>query len=131
MKATTIISGNFAKSAGNKGNFTGYNAVGEQIFISKAMIEKIGIKTDKDFVQFYALVDTKSYNSVDANNNPIGTFERLTALSIYKTSLELNTAKNADKLLDIEGMQQLEEAVTSANLSEDSIRAIFQASSFL
>ena len=132
MKSTTIIQGNFAKSAGNKGNFTGYNAIGEQIFIPKAMIEALGIKKDADFTTpIYALIDVKTYNSVDANNTPIGTFDRLTALSIYKTVAELVAVKNADAVLAIEERKHLESVVSSADLSEASVNAILSASSFL
>ena len=132
MKSTTILTGNFAKSAGNKGNFTGYNSAGDQIFIAKAMIEKLGIKKDADFTDpIYALIDERIITPNDANGQPMQPTARLQALSLYKTIAELVQAKNADAVLAIEERKHLEAMVGSADLSEASVNAILSASSFL
>ena len=132
MKSTTILTGNFAKTAGNKGNFTGYNSEGDQIFIAKAMIEKLGIKKDADFTDpIYALIAERIITPNDANGQPMQPTARLQALSLYKTVPELVQAKNADAVLVIEERKHLEAMVGSADLSEASVHAILSASSFL
>ncbi len=132
MKSTTIISGNFAKSAGNKGNFTGYNTARQQIFISKAMIETLGIKKDADFTQpIYALIEERMITPWDENGQPLAPVMRLEALCVFKTEQEVIKAKNADARLAILERQDLEEAVNSANLSEASINALLNASSLI
>jgi len=135
MKSTTIIKGNFATSANNKGNFTAYNATGERIFIAKAMIEKIGIKADADFKPFYAIIQSGTYDILDANNVATGQFTRMEATSIFATETELLQAELADYGMEIRKTvmkrQMLEDAVKSATLDESSVNAILQASSFL
>lgn len=132
MKSTTIISGNFAKSANNKGNFTGYNSAKQQIFIPKAMIEALNIKKDADFKQpIFALIDERMITPWDENGQPLAPVMRLEALCIFATAKELIDAKTADAQLAIMERQVLEEAVTSANLTEESVRALLSASSFI
>lgn len=132
MKSTTIISGNFAKSAGNKGNFTGYNSAKQQIFIPKAMIEALDIKKDADMkAPIYALIDERVITPWDENGQPLAPVLRLEALCIFKTAQELIAVKNADAKLAIMERQDLEETVASANLSEASVTAILSASSFI
>lgn len=128
MKLTTILSGNFAKSG--SGNFTGYNSANQQIFIHKTVIEKLGIRKDADFKDpIYALIDVRVITPNDENGNPMEPVNRLQALSVYKTPEELILAKNADAKLAIMERQDLEETVTTANLSEASMHAILSASS--
>jgi nitrogenase molybdenum-iron protein alpha/beta subunit len=130
MKSTTIISGNFAKSAGSKGNFTGYNTAKQQIFIPKAMIENLNIKKDADFKQpIYALIDERIITPWDENGQPLAPVVRLEALCIFATPEELITAKNADAKLAIMERQDLETTLSSANLTEASVNAILSASS--
>jgi hypothetical protein len=130
MKSTTIISGNFSAGKNSKGNFTGYNASGQQIFISKAMINNIGIVADKDFkTPIYALIGERIITPNDENGNPMPPVARLQAFSVYKTSAELIAAKTADLTLEIEERKVIEDAVTSADLSEASVNALLSASS--
>ncbi len=130
MKSTTILSGNFAKSVGNKGNFTGYNAAGQQIFIAKPMIEALGIKKDADFTTpIFALIDERVITPNDENGQPMAAVARLQALSVYKTADALIAAKNADVVLEIAERQAIETAVKSADLTEASVNAILSASS--
>lgn len=131
MKSTTIISGNFAKSERNKGNFTGYNSARQQIFIPKAMIEALGIKKDADFTQpIYALIAERTITPWDENDNPLPQVQRLEALCIFKTSAELIQAKTADLMLEIEERKVIETAVQSAELTEESVKALLSASPF-
>ena len=129
MKSTTILTGNFAKSG--TGNFTGYNSANQQIFIHKAVIEKLGITKDADFKQpIYALIDTRLITPNDENGNALDPVERLQALSVYKTPEELISAKNADAKLAIMERQDLEETLSTANLTEQSVKAILTSSLF-
>lgn len=130
MKSTTIVSGNFAKSANNKGNFTGYNASGQQIFIAKAMIEELGIKKDADFKDpIFALIDERLITPNDENGQPLPSVMRLQAICIRKTAEELIAVKNADAKLAIMERKDLEQTLESAELSEASVHAILSASS--
>lgn len=130
MKSTTILSGNFSSGAGKKGNFTGYNSSGQQIFIHKTLMEKIGITTDVQFTQpIFALIDVRVITPQDENGNELAPVERLQAMSVYKTADDLISAKNSDLKLAIMERQDVEATVSSAQLTEASVNAILSASS--
>jgi hypothetical protein len=135
MKSTSIIQGNFAKSAGNKGNFTAYNAQKEQIFINKALVATIGITNDATFKPFFALISERMITPFDANGVPMAPTPRLEATSVFLTEDELIKAELADYSLEIKKQvmkrQMLETAIKSAELDESSVHAILSASSFL
>lgn len=130
MKSTTIISGNFAKSDNNKGNFTAYNSAKQQIFINKAVMESLGFKKDADLkFPLFALIDERMITPWDENGQPLQPVARLEALCIFKTAEELIAVKNADAKLAIMERQDLEATLESANLTEASVHAILAASS--
>jgi hypothetical protein len=135
MKSVSITTGNFATSEGNKGNFTAYSK-GQQVFIHKSMLASIGITTNDEFQKakpIYALIDEKTFNPVDENGNALEPFTRLQAMAIYKTEDEMIEAELADDKLEIRTMikraQLREEIVKSAELTEESVKAILSASS--
>jgi hypothetical protein len=128
MKTTKITSGKFANAEGQKGNFTGYNALGERIFIHKAQMESLGWKTDADVKPFFALVDTKEIQSRDAEGELTETLvKRLQALSVFKTMEELVDAKNADAKIEIAIRKDLESTVNASGLTQASVDALMTA----
>jgi len=128
-KSTQILSGNFAKSEGNKGNFTGYNAKGEKIFIHKALMEGLGIKADKDFKPFYAVIGVREIATRDENGELTTTLvKRLQALSVFKTDVELINAVNSDAVLEIKAKAALKTEATTAGLTESALNALMSAS---
>lgn len=142
MALTTIIRGRFATGmladgkTPKKGNFVGWNSRGTQIHISKELLAEIGIKTDKDFAdkakgKLFANVETDILEVTDENNVVVGTRERVTAklVSIEKDKL-IETAME-DDLLNIDYRETLEKKIGSATLSEESVRAVLNASSFV
>ena len=132
MKSTTIISGNFAKSQGNKGNFTARNSAKQQIFIHKASMEALGFKKDTDLTfPLFALIEERIITPWNENGQPMPPTMRLEALCVFKTMEELIAVKNADAKLAIMERQDLEATLASDNLSEASVNAILEASSLI
>lgn len=119
MKTTKILSGKFANGEGQKGNFTGYNASGQRVFIHKAQMEALGWKTDADVKPFYALVDEKDIQTRDANGELTDVLvKRLQALSVFKTEAELVDAVNSDAKIEIAVALDLKATATSAGLTD-------------
>jgi len=125
MKQTQILSGKFSTGDKAKGNFTGYNASGEKIFIFKEQMATLGYKTDADIKPFFALVATKEIATRDENGELTTTMvNRVQATSVFKTRAEIIAAVNADALLALEAAGQLKAAADTAGLTESSLAAI-------
>jgi hypothetical protein len=134
MKTLTIVSGNFATSDKNKGNFTGYTALGERIFIHKNMVESVGIKTNDDFKKLgklFAVVAEREFDVVDANNQATGEkFSRTQALSIFTKIEEISDAVNADFKLQVTITKDRSAIAKSAELDDEIINKLITASLF-
>ncbi len=132
MKQTSITSGKFAEGANQKGNFTGYNAKGERIFIHKNQMESLGWKAQKDVkFPFFAVIDTREIQTRDENgdlSNPAVMVKRLQALSVFATDTAMINAVNADQLLDIKAKAALQAEAKTAGLSEAQVNALITAS---
>jgi hypothetical protein len=125
MKSTLITSGKFANGEGQKGNFTGYNASGQRVFIHKAQMETLGFKADADVKPFYALVDDKDIQTRDANGELTDVLvKRLQATSVFKTIDELLKAENSDFELSIASANYKKSISSSAGLSESQVNAL-------
>lgn len=126
MKKTTILSGKHTEA----GNFTGYNALGERIHVSKAIMESLGMPdTAKTKLPLFAIIGEREFEAQDENNQPTGVmFKRTQALSAFKTAQELIDAVNSDKLLDINTQVDFQVKATSAGLTEKAIEALLTAS---
>lgn len=122
MRKISILSGNFSAN----GNYSGYNAQGERVFIAKRQMEQLGFKADGDVkFPFYCLAQNKEYGEVDENNQPTGkTFSRLTAGSVFKDKASMINASIEDRLLDIEAEVALKSAATTAGLSTAQLDAL-------
>jgi hypothetical protein len=136
MKTAIITTGAFANKAGQKGNFFGRTATGNVggIFIKKEKMESIGITTDAQFKKpIYAIIAEELITPNDENGNPLAPVLRVSAMSVYKTEAELIEATVADNVLDtkiaIAQRKALEDALESAELTEQSVNAILSASS--
>ncbi len=130
-RQTQILSGNFAGEK-SKGNFSGYNAKGERIFIHKKAMENLGWKADKDVkYPFFAVVGEKEITTTDENGdltNPPVLTKRLQALSVFTKREDLLNAVNADALLEIEAKGALVSSAKAAGLTEASLRQLVEAS---
>ena len=124
-----IFSGNFSKGENAKGNFTGYDSEGTRIFIFKAQMETLGIKEDKDFKSFYALVAERDIQTRDADGELTDTVtKRLQATAVFKTEAELFQAKNSSKRLELGAMLDLQQTASTAGLSEKHVEMLLSAS---
>jgi hypothetical protein len=126
---TQILSGNFSKGENAKGNFSGYDSEGDRIFIFKAQMEGLGIKTDADFKPFFALVKAKPIQVRDAEGELTDVIEqRLQATAVFKTEAELYNAKNSSKRLELGAMLDLQKTASASGLSESQMDALLSAS---
>jgi hypothetical protein len=124
-----ILSGNFSKSEGSKGNFSGYDSEGVRIFIHKAQMEGFGMKTDADFKPFYALVTEREIQTRDVDGQLTDTLvKRLQATALFKTEAELYNAKNSSKRLELGAMLDLQKTATASGLTETQMHALLSAS---
>lgn len=122
MRKISILSGNFSA----KGNYSGYNASGERVFIAKRQMESLGFKADADVkFPFYCLAQNKEYEGQDENGQPTGNkFYRLTAGSVFDDKTKMINASIEDKLLDIEAEVALKAQATTAGLSEKALETL-------
>lgn len=129
MKSTKILNGKFANGTNQKGNFTGYTARGERIFIHKNQMETIGMKKDADFKPFFALTDVKEIQTRDVNGDLTEiTVDRLQALSVFKTIEELLSAENSDYEMIVASTNYRKSIATSAGLTDSDVKAILAVS---
>jgi len=135
MKKEILVRGTASKA----GNLTGYTALGDQFFVGKGLIESAGFK-DAGSVKFplYAIVATKQIGQldangevkVDANGEPV-VVNRDQAVSIFATKDALTTAfveaNSLDAELNVALNKHIRAFATTANLSEDEINALANA----
>lgn len=129
MKNFAIHSGNFSKG---KGNFTGYTALGERLFIHKNQMNGLGWSTNEDVkFPFYAIGAIKQIGQLDENGKPAintdGTpvlNDRLQALSVFLSKEALTSAHVDTATLDIEIKQAVTAQAKSAGLTESAIQSL-------
>jgi hypothetical protein len=125
MKSTLITSGKFANGEGQRGNFTGYNAKGNRIFIHKAQMENLGWTKDSDVKPFYALIEERDIQTRDVNGELTDVVvQRLQATSVFKTQDELLKAENSDFELSIASANYKKSISSSAGLNESQVNAL-------
>lgn len=104
------------------GNFSGYTALGERIHVFGRQMEALGWKTNADVkFPFYAIGQMKTIPQLDAAGNTVGSSERLTALSAFKTREEIKQAHADSALLDIEIQQEIKAQASSAGLTDSAV----------
>lgn len=125
MRQTQILSGKFSSGADAKGNFSGYNAGGERIFIHKAQMEAAGFTDGNVKFPFYALIANKPIQTRDANGDITEVMvDRLQALSVFTTDEALTAAVNADYALTLKAAAARKEMATAAGLNEASVNTL-------
>ena len=132
MKNFAIHSGNFSAN----GNFSGYTALGERLFIHKTQMTGLGLEAGKlPSFPFYAIGDTKMIGQLDANGqaavNADGSpvqVPRLQALSIFANKEALTSAHVDTATLDIEIKSAISGAATSAGLTQSAIDSLLAVS---
>lgn len=128
MKNFAIHSGNFSK----KGNFTGYTALGEKLFIHNSQMNGLGWAKQEDVkFPFYAIGAVRQIGQLDDNGqpkiNPDGTavlVDRLQALSVFATKDALTSAHVDTATLDIEIKQAVTSQAKSAGLTDAAINSL-------
>ena len=104
------------------GNFSGYTALGERVHIFGRQMEALGWKSNADVTfPFYSIGTMKTINQLNEKGDTIGTAERLTVLSAFKTREEIKQAHADSSLLDIEIQQEIKAQASSAGLTDAAI----------
>lgn len=126
-RQTTILSGKFA-GEGSKGNFTGYNAKGERIFIHKAQMESLGVKNEKDLkFPFFSIIGDKDIQTRDEAGELTNVLvSRLQALSVFKTREEMLEAINSDAMLELDAKAALATKASAAGLAKETIAELLK-----
>jgi hypothetical protein len=136
-----ILSGKFSSGVDAKtkkaklGNFTAYNEDGSKIFISKEIMESIGIKSDADtknadgsFKSFFTIFDEKDINTADASGEYTVATKRVQALSCFTTETAMIDAFYSSERRKIVGQGGLKTLATTVGLSDANVDAILNAS---
>jgi hypothetical protein len=129
MKNFAIHSGNFSKG---KGNFTGYTALGERLFIHKNQMAGLSWTKQEDVkFPFYAIGAVKQIGQLDPSGNPATNadgspvlVDRLQALSVFVSKDALTSAHVDTATLDIEIKQAVTAQAKSAGLTESAINSL-------
>ena|SRR5688572_15838114 len=125
MKNYAITSGKFT----TKGNFTGYNAIGERVHVHAAQMASLKWTKDEEVkFPFYAIGEMKKIGQLNEDNTPKtnadGTpvlVDRLTALSVFATKEQLVAAKVDNLTLDIEVAASVKASAEKAGLTKEQI----------
>lgn len=127
MKQTQIITGNFA-GEGSKGNFSGYNAKGQRIFIHKRAMEAQGWTTDKDVkFPFFAIIGEREIQTMDADGNLTDEkVLRTQALSVFPTKAAMIDAYNSDAQFELEAKVALATTAKASGLDEAAVKALLE-----
>ena len=133
MKNFAIHSGNFSAN----GNFSGYTAFGERLFIHKSQMAGLGLEAGAlPLFPFYAIGDTKMIGQLDANGQPALKEDgvtplqvpRLQALSIFSNEEKLTAAHVDNATLEIRIKGAISSAATSAGLTQSAIDSLLAVS---
>lgn len=136
-----ILSGKFSSGIdavtkkAKQGNFTGYSEDGTRIFISKQLLESIGIKSDADlknadgsFKSFFTIFDEKEIAQADKDGEMTLTAKRVQATSCFLTEDAMVNAFYASERRKIVGQGGLKTLATTVGLNEANVNAILNAS---
>ena len=134
-----ILSGKFSSGVDaitkkeKQGNFTGYSEDGSRIFISKQLMESVGIKTDADlknadgsFKSFFTIFDEKEIQTTDADGQPT-LAKRVQALSVFLTEDAMVNAFYASERRKIVGQGGLKTLASTVGLTDANVNAILNA----
>ena len=130
MKNYVITSGAFTE----KGNFTGYTALGQRIHFHERQMKAIGVSTDADLLgkfPLYSVADVKTINPFDENGKPaldesgnLVATERLTAMSVFLSKAELVNAHVDNATIDVDIRKGIMQAGKDAGLSESAVEEL-------
>lgn len=127
---TTILSGKFADKDGQLGNFSGYNAQGQRIFIFKEQMAEAGF-VDKKSLKFpiHALMTQREIQTRNEDGELSGvTVIRTQATAVFKSREELVDAMTSDKLTAIYAQKLLVAEANSAGLTKEQVNALLNIS---
>jgi len=133
MTSTTIIRGNFATKDKQKGNFTGYNASGDQIFIPKKMMnDDLKWKVDKDVTfPFFAIFNTKTIGVTDPATGELLPDKTTTRETVSYVSLDEDERDNvaiADALTKVKQANKILEKAKDSGLSVETAQKLVHQS---
>ena len=124
-KNFVIINGNWTE----EGNYSGYDTLGQRVHIYARQMESLGFKKGDKVPQLFCVGEVKSYTRTDDQGKEIpgSEFNRLTALSVFKTKDELVGAHIASKSIDAEVRKALKTQAVEAGLTDAEIAEMLQA----
>lgn len=131
-KNLAIKNGAWVKNEKNEltGNFTGYNSKGERVHVYGRQLEAIGFKPGEDVAMpLFVIAEDKTFTRVDDKGKEIegSSFNRLTALSVFKTRDEMISAHVEDATLDMSVKQAIRKQASSAGLTEAEVAELINA----
>ena len=132
MKNYAIRSGNFT---GN-GNYSGYTALGERLFIHKNLLESMGWKKNEDVkFPFFAIGAVKQIGQLNEDGTPKTNadgspvlVDRLQALSVYGSKESLVAAHVDVATLDIDIKGAIMTSAKASGLTESALSSLMAAS---
>jgi hypothetical protein len=129
LRPILVQQGNFAVGEGNQGNFTTETPEGEQVFVSKKLLARLGITSDSNFKPFFANIAEKMINPRDEDGNySTVAVARLQAVGVFATQADLVEASNASRKLTLAIAEDFNVAVKASTLSEEGMNAIMNVS---
>lgn len=127
MKNVSIASGKFTSN----GNYTGYTALGQRVFVHKAQMESTFPKPEDVKHPFFAVITDKEINPFDAEGKPqtdangqLVVAVRTQALSVFATKQALLDARVDAVTLDMDIAAAVTGKAKAAGLSDAQINAL-------
>ncbi len=128
MKNYAIQSGNFTQN----GNFSGYTAKGERVFIHKNQMESSGWKTKEDVkFPFFAIGAIKQIGQLKEDGTPktkedgsAVLVDRLQAMSVYKDQASLVAAHVAEATLNVAIAKEVATTAKASGLTEAQVNEL-------
>ena len=130
MKNYAIQSGNFTAN----GNFSGYTAKGERLFVHKNQMTGLGWAKKEDVkFPFFAIGAIKQIGQLKEDGTPKTKedgspvlVDRLQAMSVYPTKETLIAAHVNDATLDIAITKEVAATAKAAGLDESAVKALLE-----
>ena len=127
MKNVSITSGKFTSN----GNYTGYTALGQRIFVHKAQMESTFPKAEDVKHPFFAVITDKDINPFDADGKPqvdaagqLVVAVRTQAMSVFASKQALLDARVDEVTLDIDIKGAVTAKAKASGLSDAAVAAL-------
>jgi|SRR6185436_8526348 len=130
MKNYAIQSGNFTQN----GNFSGYTAKGERVFMHKNQVNALGWTKIEDVkFPFFAIGAIKQIGQLKEDGTPKTKedgspvlVDRLQAMSVYPTQAGLIAAHVAEATLNVSIAKEVSATAKAAGLTDEAVAALLE-----